>query len=614
MANNVAGTIVYVAPPTPPAPHVPVPMPTNIIDVRAFGAIPNDGLDDTAAIQAAIDSLQLGTGMGATTPQIGGIVQFPIGTMQTSAPIRLPSGVWLRGQEDGSIIENVMPDASLAAIELVSPFTHGNNVGAGIDQIGINTTDAAAIKSESSITGELKDLHLAGVRISSGGVGVDFRNVLVSYLDVDRIVFTSPGTTAIWIGRPDNLSHDNIIRGVRMAGDARPDFVPERALWVMYGKNRIEGGSIEDTNPDHPVLPFYGSGALEIYGLYMEFPAQPDGLSFVFENVSSLKMDRLYHINAQRRIKFTNVNNAEITNLNIDGTYAFLGDCIVYDSLSHVTIDAVNGMWDSGLLDDANITVKGFYNENAGNFVETSVVQNSPNLVKDPNFTSVGDDIWNVSDWQITWGTGYQGRLGSFSVETVNGVKRLRIDVPNMVNVGIHVRLNVAGSNVGRNGIGRWRIDGLTQAFVYTKEYAFQYSARDEQRNRREAGHAAAIGRRDLDRAAQCPGNVLPVKIRHGRGVASAQEKMCRRSKWRRGESNPRPEITEVPASTCLDGILISIRAATTANLRAAPDVFISSADQRPNQQTSPLFAADVSRALRRAETALIRQPLRGAR
>jgi hypothetical protein len=37
------------------------------------------------------------------------------------------------------------------------------------------------------------------------------------------------------------------------------------------------------------------------------------------------------------------------------------------------------------------------------------------------------------------------------------------------------------------------------------------------------------------------------------------------------GESNPRPETSAVPASTCLVGVLISIRAAIADILRAAP-------------------------------------------
>src|SRR3954453_2612463 len=83
----------------------------------------------------------------------------------------------------------------------------------------------------------------------------------------------------------------------------------------------------------------------------------------------------------------------------------------------------------------------------------------------------------------------------------------------------------------------------------------------------------------------------------------------CVPCEWRRGELNPRPEITRMAASTCLVAFLISAPAAGSDTLRRRPVVFISSADQRPNQQTSPHFAADLARAPDRAEVALIRQP-----
>ena len=48
-------------------------MPANTIDVRNFGAKPDDGQDDTSAIQAALDSLQPGQWL-----------VFPAGTYQHS--------------------------------------------------------------------------------------------------------------------------------------------------------------------------------------------------------------------------------------------------------------------------------------------------------------------------------------------------------------------------------------------------------------------------------------------------------------------------------------------------------------------------------------------------
>ena len=142
-----------------------------------------------------------------------------------------------------------------------------------------------------------------------------------------------------------------------------------------------------------------------------------------------------------------------------------------------MTIQTVNGQWDSGMLDHPRVLVRGFYNERAGNFIETAVAT-AGNLMADPNFNSVGDDIWNVSDWQIIWGDGYSGRLGGFSVETTNGVRRLRLDVPETVGVSIRIRLNLPASAVGKYAIARWRIDGNTQAFLWMKDWTNQFPAR----------------------------------------------------------------------------------------------------------------------------------------
>ena len=73
---------------------------------------------------------------------------------------------------------------------------------------------------------------------------------------------------------------------------------------------------------------------------------------------------------------------------------------------------------------------------------------------------------------------------------------------------------------------------------------------------------------------------------------------------WRRGELNPRPEITRMAASTCIVGFLISTAATKTDTLRRSPVVLVSSPDQRPNQAASPLFATDVTRASHRVEVA----------
>lgn len=62
--------------------------------------------------------------------------------------------------------------------------------------------------------------------------------------------------------------------------------------------------------------------------------------------------------------------------------------------------------------------------------------------------------------------------------------------------------------------------------------------------------------------------------IRLGRGVARHERgRYSGRVEWRRGELNPRPEITRMAASTCVVDVLISIPAAGIDTLRGGPAV-----------------------------------------
>src|SRR5690554_2069146 len=70
----------------------------------------------------------------------------------------------------------------------------------------------------------------------------------------------------------------------------------------------------------------------------------------------------------------------------------------------------------------------------------------------------------------------------------------------------------------------------------------------------------------------------------------------AQRVEWRRRESNPRPVITRMAASTCVVGGLISTVVTNTDTLHHGPVVFISPGDQRPNHQASPqIFKPDTS-------------------
>ena len=82
--------------PLPPPNNVELLMTTSVYDVTdpAYGAVPNDGIDDTAGIQAAIDA--------AMGHHQGGIVHIPVGTYQIRDTLYVSADRVLKFRGDGS--------------------------------------------------------------------------------------------------------------------------------------------------------------------------------------------------------------------------------------------------------------------------------------------------------------------------------------------------------------------------------------------------------------------------------------------------------------------------------------------------------------------------------
>jgi hypothetical protein len=480
VGNAVNGRLLYPGRPAGPTPHTPVPAPTNVIDARDFGVIPDDDLDDTEALQAAIDSLPLGDGIPGGSQAVGGIVQLPIGMLVTSAPLRLPSGVWLRGHNAGTVIRNLNPFETRAVIEFVSPYTHGDNVGAGLIELGIYTIAAPGMRIDRSVRGEVRDLRLIGLKLTTGGPSVDLRDGTVTFAQLDRILISNPGSTTLWLGREDNSSTGNTIRGFRMTGYARPDYIAEKAMFVLHATDTvIEGGSIEVG--DVTVRAFHASGSFKMDGLYMEFPYQADGIGFMMDGVTRAEIDRLLHVNPQRRLHLVNGSNVIMRCVHINGVTSQLRDTVAVDGSSRLELNTVYAQRDAGMLDHPRVIVRGAYNEAARSFVESAIALNGSNLVVDPNITNVSD-LFEEANWFIQWGSPTRPVSGTWSVETTPQGKRLKLVITSnptgLGDVSVRVKLNVPSHLVGKYGIARWRVDGAGEAFAYMRWYDAQFQAR----------------------------------------------------------------------------------------------------------------------------------------
>lgn len=77
----------------------------DIISVRDFGAVGDGITDDTAAIQAAIDAFEPDAVSGDGIPDKSRTIYVPMGTYIITAPIKIYSGVVLKGDGVGSVLK-----------------------------------------------------------------------------------------------------------------------------------------------------------------------------------------------------------------------------------------------------------------------------------------------------------------------------------------------------------------------------------------------------------------------------------------------------------------------------------------------------------------------------
>lgn len=450
-----------------------------VVNVTKFGAHGDDLADDTAAIQAAIDSLPKGNGIPGSSGNVGGTVMFPGGRFFTSATLRVPSGVWLVGQGFGTLIANSSADASSSLIQFVSGAAAGFNVGAGVVNLALHADNAAGITADSALTGGLVDPRLMNLSISTAGVGVDLRNVKTYHARFESIFVRDPGSAAMWLGDAAGYSADNEVIGLQDLGTIRSGYRTDGAQVVLTGQTTLESCLLElSTSID---LPLKASGDVTLRGLWAEYAptALPNGIVASFENVYRTDIDRLILIDNAHKLRFRNATGVSIGNLDIAGVINTLDACLDLDNTSRLSIDTVNAIFDAGMLDDPRTKIGGVYNQTAVTYTDTNLALTGSNLVIDPNFTDVGTTGNNK--WYIAMGDGLGVVQGSWAVEQTANGPRIRVTItgnPNNRPVQIEPKLSIPSAQIGKSLMARWRIDGPPGAIMWGERFEYQYSGR----------------------------------------------------------------------------------------------------------------------------------------
>jgi hypothetical protein len=315
------------------------------LDPAQFGAFPNDGIDDTAAIQAAIDALPRGPGVPIGSTPAGGIILLREGVYDTSWSLYLHSGVTLRGAGPQTVLRNRGANIYQDVIALYSPFTHGFNVGVTVDRMTIYSVNGGGIAIDPlMINGDVQDLRLADLRISTAGPAIDLSSQRVYHSEIDSVEVYDPGSTAVRFGKADGSNHVNRIRNLSVTGTARAAFRREEALVFLNADVLVQGMTIAARGAN--VLPLYVTNRTTLNGLRLEVPAAncPDGVAAFFDRAAYVMMDTLDGVGEQRRIMLTSSYNVDIGAMTSDGSSNLISRLAVVDATSHLRVrNAVGG-------------------------------------------------------------------------------------------------------------------------------------------------------------------------------------------------------------------------------------------------------------------------------
>ncbi|MEM8864795.1 MAG: glycosyl hydrolase family 28-related protein [Planctomycetota bacterium] len=181
-AGLVVATLVTLATGDSPAQSVTFPTDAGVLDVTQFGILPNDGVDDTAALQTLLDNTVL--------PRFGGgdqIVYFPHGVYDLSDTVQIPGAarfINLQGQSrDGVVLklaDNLTDGGGVPFAGAMFNFGGGsadrfeNSIRNLTLDIGAGNASAIGLQFNASNQGVARDLKILSSDINGvGQIGLD---------------------------------------------------------------------------------------------------------------------------------------------------------------------------------------------------------------------------------------------------------------------------------------------------------------------------------------------------------------------------------------------------------------------------------------------------------
>jgi hypothetical protein len=270
-------------------------------NVRFWGAIPDDGLDDTVAIQNALDSVPVGDGYESLP--VGSLVYFPPGKYAVSDTLLVKNGTQVRGDSHGSVmIWNTGTNSTFRIVEVltgIDNFFGFENLIVTYSTFGGSNTAAFDLVGTNAITPVLKGLTTFNA----------YRGIVMAFTinavleDCYIINSVSDGLWAIW---PNNAA---TLRSCYFRGSGGYGM---RGSWIYSSLS----GMASDANANGYYLDLYDSdfvGGCEQNTL--------DGIVFTNTFHSTAQIYVLPKSNSLNAITVIGGDNLSLLNSRVDDTF-----------------------------------------------------------------------------------------------------------------------------------------------------------------------------------------------------------------------------------------------------------------------------------------------------
>jgi hypothetical protein len=214
------------------------------VSVKDFGAVGNNVVDDTAAIQLAL------------TAAAGKSVYIPAGTYKTSSALTIPSQTVVYGDGPGSVIS--------CTNSAVSQFIINGGTKCQVRDLSINVTTTGTAA------------YVAGIEIKNSS----------TFCIVQRVSFSGLSWGGVWINQSDKcqVSECNFSNWVGTVQDSSDVCVYQNCSNTIVSNNQMNGGGAHGVLIQDPYSGFYPNRTLVIgnrigqhttYGVAVYLPTGP---------------------------------------------------------------------------------------------------------------------------------------------------------------------------------------------------------------------------------------------------------------------------------------------------------------------------------------------------